>query len=375
MEFLPYVFQLLAELLELKPFPGAVPPAGQACASGPGSPSQGGHVLSEPYKQLLVPCLQAVLWQRKGNVPALTELMAAYIHKGSAYILETQQLMPLLGVWQKLINSKNQEQFAFTLLDALITSTPLNGLAPQLPAIMHMTLGKVHSSRALRIARMFVHSSALMCGVHGPGVYEQVLDSFGAGTFYQVLEAVIAATANRILRADSRREAAIGLVRILSETQALLADASKHALWTKVLSVVVELISGGPPPDPSLSGKAAVAAAAANAAGGGNAHAADGTNASGAFAEEGDEEEHNGAGGEAEALPAEYTAAYSRLVHAGAAHAYAFPSLPEPRQYLALQLAAAGQRCGPGVVSGLVARSPVAATVQQICAAAGIALP
>lgn len=58
-EFFPYVFQLLAELLELRP-----PPA-------PGASS-----LTDPYRSLLGPVLGQSLWTNKGNVPALTELLS-----------------------------------------------------------------------------------------------------------------------------------------------------------------------------------------------------------------------------------------------------------------------------------------------------------
>jgi exportin-2 (importin alpha re-exporter) len=103
-EFLPYVFQLFAELLSLRPNP-----------TGAGS-----HSLSQGFKALLPPCVQPMLWARKGSVPALTELLVAYVHKGAAFIAgEGAALGPLLGVWSKLMSTNQQEQFAFAILDSL----------------------------------------------------------------------------------------------------------------------------------------------------------------------------------------------------------------------------------------------------------------
>lgn len=102
MEFLPYVFQLLAELLDLRP----PPPPGESA-------------LTDGYKSLLPPLLTAALWSRKGNVPALTQLACAYLRRGAVYVVSSGQLLPLLGVAQKLLSSKNQEEHAFDILRAL----------------------------------------------------------------------------------------------------------------------------------------------------------------------------------------------------------------------------------------------------------------
>ena len=83
-EFIPYVFQILAELLSCRPVAG----------------------LSEPYKALIQPLLMPVLWERKGNVPALTDLIVAYIRKGMREIEAVGSVQPLLGVFQKLLSSK-----------------------------------------------------------------------------------------------------------------------------------------------------------------------------------------------------------------------------------------------------------------------------
>jgi exportin-2 (importin alpha re-exporter) len=83
-EFIPYVFQILAQLLSARPSDG----------------------LSEPYLLLFPLLLSPPLWERKGNVPALTDLIKVYITKGMSQIILGNHLNGLLGVFQKLLSSK-----------------------------------------------------------------------------------------------------------------------------------------------------------------------------------------------------------------------------------------------------------------------------
>ena len=75
-EFTPYVFQLLAQILEFRP-------------EGAG--------LGEAYTSLFAPLLTPTLWERKGNVPALTRLLTAYLSKGPNDLVP--HLLGILGVF------------------------------------------------------------------------------------------------------------------------------------------------------------------------------------------------------------------------------------------------------------------------------------
>ena len=84
-EFVPYVFQILGQLL---------------CSR----PAKAGF--SEAYRALFPPLLSPVLWERRGNVPALTDLFTAYISRGMQEISSPSHLTGILGVFQKLLASK-----------------------------------------------------------------------------------------------------------------------------------------------------------------------------------------------------------------------------------------------------------------------------
>ena len=340
-EFLPYVFQLLAELLALQP---------GAAGAGP----------SDGFKQLLAPCLSPALWQRRGCVPALTDLVAAFLHRGAGFVVEAGHVLPVLGLFQRLMTTKNQEQFGFALLNALFVALPAAQLQPHLVTLLQITLTRVQQSKALRVARMFVHAAALLAGTHGAAALEGPLEALGAGTFANIVENVVAATGNRIPGDAARREAAVGLARVLCETPSFFADASRQAAWQKLLCTVVELCTGAAPADAAAAALAA-SARAAQQLGGGNAH----------FAEEEDEDDPAADG--AEQLPAEYEAAFSRLRHAAVRRPYAFAAqAPDARAFVGASLSALSARGLPaGMLASLIAASPVAANANALVALAG----
>jgi exportin-2 (importin alpha re-exporter) len=99
-EFMQYVFQILAQLLE-------------------SSPSE---TISENYKALLGPLLNPTLWETRGNVPACTRLLSAVIPRASQAIQAEDQIAPVLGIFQKLLSGKKSEVLAFDILDSIVKS-------------------------------------------------------------------------------------------------------------------------------------------------------------------------------------------------------------------------------------------------------------
>lgn len=102
-EFVPYVFQLFAALLEANP-----------SAS-----------LSRYYLSLIPPILSPELWGSKGNVPALVRLLSSMIPRGASDIAKNNQLERLLTIFQQLVATKTNETYGFELLECIISSFSL----------------------------------------------------------------------------------------------------------------------------------------------------------------------------------------------------------------------------------------------------------
>lgn len=101
-EFIPYVFQLFAALLEAN-----------ASAS-----------LPQYYQSLISPVLSPELWASKGNIPALVRLLSSVIPRGAAEIAKTEQLERLLSIFSQLVSTKLNEVYGFELLECIIASIP-----------------------------------------------------------------------------------------------------------------------------------------------------------------------------------------------------------------------------------------------------------
>lgn len=63
-----------------------------------------------------------VMWEPKGNIPALARLLSSIIPRGSQYIIEHNQIEPILGIFQKLVSTKANESFGFDLLETVVAS-------------------------------------------------------------------------------------------------------------------------------------------------------------------------------------------------------------------------------------------------------------
>jgi exportin-2 (importin alpha re-exporter) len=133
-EFSPYVFQLFAALLEANP-------------SG---------TLSNYYIQLIQPILMPSLWESRGNVPALVRLLAAIIPRGGQSIIQNNQVEPILGIFQKLIASKQNESHGFDLIEAVIASFPAEALHPYFKTMIELMLTRLSSSKTENFTLRFV---------------------------------------------------------------------------------------------------------------------------------------------------------------------------------------------------------------------------
>ena len=102
-EFIPYIFQILDQLLE----------------------RHAHTVLPSEYQQLAAPFLNAYLWEQRGNIPALARIWKAIIMRGSSMIVAGGQVSGLLGIVQRLAGSKINDVYAFELLQSLYEFVPL----------------------------------------------------------------------------------------------------------------------------------------------------------------------------------------------------------------------------------------------------------
>jgi exportin-2 (importin alpha re-exporter) len=158
-EFIPYTFQIFAQLLAARPL-----------KSG----------LSDAYRALFPPLLVPVLWERKGNVPGLIDLFKAYISRGMDYIITNNHLEGVLGVFQKLLSVKSTEASAFQLMNTIYAFTPYQAIARYMPTILGLELTRMQEHvkhvKVQPYCRLFLHSICVLSSIYGAQVVYEALE-------------------------------------------------------------------------------------------------------------------------------------------------------------------------------------------------------
>jgi len=102
LEYIPYVFQILAQMLTLHR----------------GVPAD--------YRALRPFLLTPAIWAQKGSIPGLVSLLRAFLSRDAAAIVDAGQLISVLGiVQQRLVPSKANDGWGFELLQSVVLHIPL----------------------------------------------------------------------------------------------------------------------------------------------------------------------------------------------------------------------------------------------------------
>lgn len=227
-EFIPYAFQLFAALLEANP-------------SGE---------LSEYYQSLISPILTPALWSSRGNVPALVRLLSAIIPRGTTYIIQNQQLEPLLGVFSQLVATKTNEVYGFELLEAVIASFPPSALLQYYPTILQVLLTRLQNSKtdafALRFVRLYHFISAMTEEGLGADFFIQQLEKVQTDVFVPLYLTIILPDTAKLLRPLDRKTAVISLTKTLTDSQAFAEKYKKG--WAYTCEALLKLLENPPLP-------------------------------------------------------------------------------------------------------------------------------
>ena len=134
-EFVPYVFQILAYCLEV--FPKGKP-------------------IPEEYHQIIKPLCSPAVWEYKGNIPAISRLISAIVSSSPSSFSNAEQLKPILGVFQKLISSKVNDNLGFHILETILTSINLQYTQNYLKEICVIIMTRLQSYKTEKFVKQFI---------------------------------------------------------------------------------------------------------------------------------------------------------------------------------------------------------------------------
>ncbi|RIB01856.1 chromosome segregation 1-like protein [Gigaspora rosea] len=220
-EFVPYVFQIFSQLLELH------------------TEAQ----LPDIYKGMLPALLTPNLWESSGNIPALVRFLHAYLYRDSLAIIANKQLEPILGIFQKLIASKANDKYGLELLCSIVQYVHTGTLNQYIGAILSLLLRRLQSSRTEKFALGFVNFVCFFIAINlhgGPDYVVHAFDSIQEKLFLEVLNAFIIPDLQKIQGYTDRKVCAIAMIRLLTQSDLILSETYINT-WPVILAALIKL--------------------------------------------------------------------------------------------------------------------------------------
>ena len=196
-EFVPYVFQILSLMLELRGGQSEVP---------------------ESYMALFPHLLVPVLWERPANIQPLVRLLQAFIQIGSRQVVGSQKLEALLGIFQKLVASKTNDHEGFYLLQSMIEYLPKEALTPFLSKLFVLLFQRLSSSKTTKYVKSLLVFFSLFAIRYSTSDLIAVIDAVQPKLFAMVLERLVLLELQRVSGTLERKICAVGLTRLLCDT-------------------------------------------------------------------------------------------------------------------------------------------------------------
>lgn len=214
-EFIPYAFQLLSLMLELQD-----------------------NTVPSVYHELFPFLLMPVLWERPGYIPALTRLLQAYIEKAAETIV-VQKIMPVLGVFQRLIASKSNDHYAFYILNSLTEHLPAQIFSEYVKQVLYLLFQRLNTSKTTKLVKNMLVFLSLYSYKYGPVGLFQLIDNLQPGMSTMVLEKLFVADLQKVSGNLERKICAVGVTKILVECPFLLSNEANLKIWAALLESLV----------------------------------------------------------------------------------------------------------------------------------------
>lgn len=196
-EFVPYVFQILSLMLEMRAGQPEVP---------------------EAYMMLFPHLLAPVLWERPANIHPLVRLLQAYIQVGSRQVVASAKLEALLGIFQKLVASKSNDHEGFYLLQTMLEFFPKEALSQFFHRLFVLLFQRLSSSKTTKYVKCLLVFFSLFAIRYSPSELVAIIDAVQSRLFAMVLERLVFPEIQRVSGQLERKICAVGLVKLLCES-------------------------------------------------------------------------------------------------------------------------------------------------------------
>ena len=217
LEFIPYVFQILALLLELRTTQN----------------------VPEAYLALFPCLLSSVLFERQANIHPLNRLLRAFISHSAHHIVAQEKLSSLLGVFQKLIASKANDHEGFLLLQSIIEHFAPNVLEPFMKQIFVLLFQRLSSSKTTKFVKGLIVFFAYYIIRYSSTGLVAIIDQIQPQMFGMVVERVFIADMQKVSGDIERKVTAVGISNLLIDCPAML-ESPNNVYYPRLLVTLLE---------------------------------------------------------------------------------------------------------------------------------------
>ncbi|XVE73690.1 hypothetical protein DITRI_Ditri11bG0139400 [Diplodiscus trichospermus] len=218
-EFLPYAFQLLAQLVELNRPP-----------------------ISPSYLQIFVLLLSPDSWRRSSNVPALVRLLQAFLQKAPHELNQEGRLNQVLGIFNMLVSSPSTDEQGFYVLNTVIENLEYGVISPYMSNIWNVLFMRLQNNRTIKFQKSLVIFMSLFLVKHGAKSLVDTINAVQSNIFLVILEQFWIPNLKLITGAIELKLTAVASTRLICESPVLL-DASSARHWGRMLDSIVTLLS------------------------------------------------------------------------------------------------------------------------------------
>ena len=215
-EFIPYIFQILAFCVEK------------------------GSSVPDSIKQLAQPLLAPSVWELKGNVPAVTRMLRAFIKTDISVFPD---LIPVLGVFQRLIASKAYEVYGFELLEDIMLTINLDKLRPYMKQIAVLLLQRLKTSKTERYVKRLVVFLNLLTLKYGGDFMIQFIDEVQDSVFQQIWTAFVIPTIPTVANLLDRKITIVGICKLICENSLFINKYGANLLVPTLDVTIKSIIS------------------------------------------------------------------------------------------------------------------------------------
>ena len=170
-------------------------------------------------------------------MPGLVQLLQAYLEKA---VMSQQQILGILGVFQKLIASKVLDSEGFFILNAMFENLSLDSLGEHVVTVWSLLLQRLQASQTPKYVRGFVLFFAFFLCKHSPQVLMGLLEKVQPGLFAMLVQQVFTGKLKEVTGDLEEKLCVVAATKILCEVPAIQQD---QASWTQLLGGVLALLA------------------------------------------------------------------------------------------------------------------------------------